>query len=147
MKTYIAILTLLICSYANGQDTALFKRIDSIVAKVDLTASTNRFDTLKASLQNGYPPGTTSNIFLLKQGREVRKIYSINTASNAREFTIFENGKPVFRQVFTSSAPWKFYFVGEIAYLYIKEDNRLVTLSSKFDYDQVDGWLRLFKDQ
>ena len=147
MKACIMVLTLLICSFVKGQDTALFRRIDSIVAKVDLMASKGTFDTLKGSLQNSYPPGTTSDIFLLKQGRVVQKIFIINKGMNAREFVIFQSGKPVLREVQGPSSTWKYYLDGETSYLYFKEDNRLITLNSQFHYDQVDGWLRLFKDQ
>ena len=147
MKGYITIVTLLVCSFVKGQDTALFNRIDSIVAKVDLAASKGVFDTLKSNRQNSYPPGTTSDFFLLKQGPVVQKIYIIDKATNAREFVIFESGKPVLREVQGPSSTWKFYLDGETSYLYFKEDNRLVTNSSKFNYSQVERYLSLFKDQ
>jgi hypothetical protein len=147
MKQYVTILTLLIGSYVSGQDTALFNRIDSIVAKVDLAASKSTFDTLKSSQQNSYPPGTTSDLFLLRQGRVVQKIYIIDKATNAREFVIFQSGEPVLREVQGPSSTRKYYFDGESSYLYFKEDNRLITDSSKFNYGQVERYLSLFKDQ
>jgi hypothetical protein len=147
MKLYVTILTLLIGFYVKGQDTALFNRIDSIVAKVDLVATKGMFDTLKSSRQNSYPPSTTSDFFLLKQGQVVQKIYIIDKATNTREFVIFQSGKPVLREVQGPSSTWKYYFDGETSYLYFKEDNRLITDSGKFNYGQVERYLSLFKDQ
>ena len=147
MKLYVTTLTLLIVSYVSGQDTALFNRIDSIVAKVDLAASKGTFDTLQSSQHNSYPPGTTSDFFLLKQGRVVQKIAIINKGINAREFVIFQSGKPVLREVQGPSSTWKYYLDGETSYLYFKEDNRLITDSSKFNYGEVERYLSLFKDQ
>ena len=144
MKAYIILLTVLICSNVNGQDTALFNRIDSIAAEVNRMASIGKFDTLKSTLQNAYPPGTTSSIFLLKQGQTVQKIFIADNASIARESVIFQNGKPVLRQSQGPSSTWNYYFDGETSYLYFKEDNRLITDSSKFNYGEVERYLRLF---
>jgi hypothetical protein len=147
MKAYLILLTLLICSNVKGQHTALFNRIDSIVAEVNRMASKGTFDTLKGILQNGYPSGTTSNIFLLKKGRVVQKIFIADNASNAREFVIFESGKPILRRHQGPSATWNYYLDDETSYLYFKEDNRLITDSSKFNYGEVERYLSLFKDQ
>ena len=148
MKAYLIFFALLTCSYVNGQDTVLFNRAESIFAEVNRLASNGKFDTLKASLQNSYPPGTTSNIFLLKQGRSVYKIYIVNNASTARESVVFQNGKPVLRQCQGPSCTWNYYFDGETSYLYFKEDNRqLYVDSSRFNYSVVEGYLRLFNEQ
>ena len=148
MKAYIIFLTLLTCSYSNAQDTALFNRIDAIFEEVNRRAATGSFDTLKNTLQNDYPRGTTSTIFLLKQGGVPQKIYIINNASTARETVIFKNGKPVLRQGQFPSSTWNYYFDGETAYLYFKEENRLAnTDNSRFNYGVVEGYLSLFKDQ
>lgn len=148
MKAYIIFFALLTCSYVNGQNTALFNRIESIVAEVNRLASNGNFDTLKATLQNSYPPETTSNIFLLKQGRAVQKIYIVNNATTARESVVFQNGKPVLRQCQGPSSTWNYYFDGETSYLYFKQDNyQPHTDSTRFNYGVVEGYLRLFKDQ
>jgi hypothetical protein len=139
MKSCIIISALLISSYVNGQDTALFNQIDSIVAAVDLTASKGMLDTLKGNFV--HRDGTTSEVFVLKQGREVQKII------NGYNKIIFHGGKPVFRQAQGSSATWKYYLVGGNEYLYFKDDNRLITLDGRFNYNLVEDYLRLFKDQ
>ena len=72
MKRYVIISALLVSSYANGQDTVLFNQIDSIVAAVDLKASKGMLDTLKGNFK--HENGTTSEVLVLKQGREVQKI-------------------------------------------------------------------------
>ena len=74
MKRYIHISMLLISSYVKGQDTASFKQLDSIVTAVDLMASKRTFDTLKSNFVG--ERGTTSEVLVLKQGREVQKIIS-----------------------------------------------------------------------
>lgn len=148
MKAYIIFFALLTCSYVNGQDTALFNRIESIVAEVNRLASNGKFDTLKSIMQNGYPPGTTSNIFLLRQGSTVHKIYIVNNASTARESVVFQNGKPVLRQHQGPSSTWNYYFNGETSYLYFKEDNYMPHIDSvRFNYGVVEGYLDMFKDQ
>ncbi len=148
MKAYIVLLTLLTCSYTNAQDTALFNRIDAIFAEVNRMAATGSLDTLKNTLQNDYPRGTTSNIFLLKRDGVVQKIYIVDNASITRESVIFKNGKPVLRQGQFPSSTWNYYFNGETAYLYFKEENRLAyTDSSRFNYGVVEGYIALFKDQ
>jgi hypothetical protein len=145
MKPYIVILTLLFGSFVNGQDTALFNRIDSFVAQVNLAASKDMFDTLKSSKENSFPPGTTSEIFILSKGGVVQKIYIAVT--NGYDFAIFQGGKPVFRQVKGPSSTWKYYADADTSYLYFKEDNRLFTLSSESVYFEYEQYLGLFKDQ
>lgn len=148
MKAYIIFLTLLTCSYANAQDTALFNRIDAIFAGVNRMAANGSFDTLKNTLQNDYPRGTTSTIFLLKQGGVPQKIYIVNNANAMRETVIFQNGKPVLRQGQFPSSTWNYYFNGEISYLYFKEENQLAhTDTVRFNYGAVERYLSMFKDQ
>jgi len=144
LKLYIAILTLLICSYVNGQDTETFKRIDTIVANIDLSASKGTFDTLKSGLLN--EGGTTSDIFMLKQGREVQKISVINKSKNYSETIIFQNNKPVFAKFFQSDgAKWTFYLVGENAYF--KDGDKFNKGSGSYWYSMIDAYLDIFKDQ
>ncbi len=139
MKRYIIISALLISSYAYAQDTVLFHKIDSIVAVVDHMASKGRFDTLKSNFMSDH--GITSEVVVLKQGREVRKII------NGHNKIIFQNGKPVFRQVQGTSSTWKYYLAGEKEYLFIKEDNTLVTIDNRFNYNLIQDYLVLFKEQ
>ena len=139
MKAYLIFFILLSCTYANAQDTALYNRIESIFAEVNRLAANGKFDTLKANWQNSYPQGTTSDVFLLRQGRTVQKIYVVNNASTARESVIFQNGKPVLRQVQGPSSTWNFYFDGEVAYLYFKEDHYQPHVdSTRFNYGVVE---------
>lgn len=139
MKGYIIISTLLINSYVNGQDTALFNQIDLIVAKVDLMASKGAFDTLKSYCLHW--DGVTHERFILKRGREVQKI------TNGEEKIVFHNGKPVFRQITGPSSTWKYYMAGETSYLYFKEDNRRITLDNKFLNTMIGEYLLPFKEQ
>lgn len=139
MKKYIIISTLLISSYANGQNMALFNQIDSIVAKIDLMASKGTFDSLKSNFVHW--DGKTNDMFILKRGREVQKI------SNGEEKIVFHNGKPVFRQMVGPSSTWTYYVAGENSYLFFKNDNRLITLDAKFIYKSIGDYLRPFKDQ
>lgn len=139
MKRYIIISMLLISSYVNGQDTASFGKIDSIVAAVDHTASEGMLDTLRSNFVSR--DGTTSEVIVLKQGREVQKIIS------GHNKIIFQGGKAVFRQVQGPSSTWKYYLVGGNEYLYFKEDNNLITLDGRFNYNLIDDYLRLFKGQ
>jgi hypothetical protein len=144
LKRYIAILNLLICSYANGQDTELFKRIDSIVTDVDYTALKGTFDTLKGGLLN--ERGTTSDIFILKQGRLVQKIFVINKSKDYSEKIVFQNGRPVFAQFTQSNGEkWTFYLVGEDAYF--KDGNKLNKGNGSYWYSMIDFYLSLFNDQ
>jgi hypothetical protein len=143
LKIYIAIITLLISPFAKGQDTEVFKRIDSIVANVDFMASKGTWDTLKTGLLNG--GGTTSDVFILKHGGIVQKIFIINNSTNNREKMIFQNGKPLFMQFSQpDSAQWTFYLVGEDAYF--KDSAKFNKGSSKYWYDRIDFYLNLLKD-
>jgi hypothetical protein len=139
MKRYIIISMLLISSYVNGQDTASFSKIDSIVAAVDFTASEGRLDTLRSNFVSR--DGRTSEVMVLKQGREVQKIIS------GYNKIIFQSGEPVFRQAQGPSSTWKYYLVGGNEYLYFKEDNKVITLDGRFNYNLIDDYLRLFKGQ
>ena len=139
MKNYIILSALLVSSYVNAQDTALFNQIDSLVAKVDLLASKGAFDTLKSKCVHW--DGATHDRFILKQGREVQKITS------GDEKIVFHNGKPVFRQMVGPSSTWTYYLKGEISYLYFKDDNRLITLDNKFLDTVIGEYLLPFKEQ
>ena len=139
MKKYLLISLLVIHSYVNGQDTASFNQIDAIVAAVDLTASQGKLDTLKSNFV--HHDGTTSEVLVLRQGREVRKIIS------GYNKIIFHSGRPVFRQAQGPSSTWKYYLIGRTEYLYFKEDNRLITLDGRFNYNLTEDYLRLFNDQ
>jgi hypothetical protein len=134
----------MIGSYANGQDIDFFKRIDSVITKVDLTASKGLLDTLKSGLLN--EGGTTSNIFILKQDRVVQKIFVINKSKNYEERIFFQNGKPVFAQFSQpDNAKLILYLVGENAYL--KDGDRFNKGNGSYWYSLIDGYLDLFKDQ
>lgn len=139
MKRYIIISALLISSYVNGQDAASFNQIDSIVAAVDLTASKGLLDTLKSNFVR--QDGTTSEVFVLKHGREVQKIIS------GYNKIIFQNGKPVYRQAQGTSSTWKYYLIGENEYLYFKDDNKLIAIDGRFNYNLIQDYLVLFKGQ
>ena len=90
--------------------------------------------------------GTTSDIFILKQGREVQKISVINKSKNYSETIIFQNNKPVFAQFFQSDgAKWTFYLVGENAYF--KDGDKFNKGSGSYWYSMIDAYLDIFKDQ
>ncbi|TMI90329.1 MAG: hypothetical protein E6H08_15260 [Bacteroidetes bacterium] len=144
MKIFILTLTLLVGSYAKVQDTEVFRRIDSIVTKVDSTSSIGALDTLKSGLLN--EGGTPSDIFFLRQDRAVQKISVINKSKNYSEKIIFHNGKPVFAQfVQPDGTNWTFYLVGENAYF--KDGNMFNKGSSSYWYSMIDAYLDIFKDQ
>ena len=144
MRKYITILVLLICTCALGQDTLVFKRIDTIVATVDFISSKGTLDTLKSGLLN--EGGTTSDIFILKQGREVQKISVVNKSKNYSEKIVFQNNKPVFAQFsLPDGAKWTFYLVGENAYF--KDIDRFNKGSGSYWYNLINTYLSLFKEQ
>jgi hypothetical protein len=143
LKKFIVILALLFGSCARGQDSEVFKRIDSIVKTIDSTASRGILDTLKSGLLN--EGGTASDLFILRQGRQVQKISVINKSKNYSEKITFQNGKPVFMQFSQpDSAQWTFYLVGEDAYF--KDGDKFNKGSSVYWYDRIGLYLNLLKD-
>lgn len=141
MKRIIVILALLVGSFAKGQDFEVFKRIDSIVTAIDSTASRGTMDTLKNSLLNR--GGTTSYIFLLKQGGQVQKISVINKPKNYSEKIVFKDGKPVFAQFSQSDgAKWTFYLVGENAFF--KDGDKFNKGSGDYWYSMISSYLDMF---
>ena len=144
MKNFIIILALIAGLFAKGQDAEVFKRIDSIVSAIDSTAFNGTLDTLSSGLLN--EGGTTSDLFVLKQGRQVQKISVINKSKNYREKIVFQNGKPVFAQFFqTDGAKWTFYLVGENAFF--KSGDKFNKGSGSYWYSIIDAYLDMFKGQ
>ena len=144
MKKIIVILALCVGSLAKGQDSEVFKRIDSIVRGIDSTALRGTMDTLKNLLLN--EGGTTSEIFLLKHGRQVQKISVINNSKNYKEKIVFKDGKPVFVQFFQpDGAKWTFYLVGENAFF--KDGNKFNKGSSSYWYNMINSYLNMVEDK
>ena len=130
--------------YANGQDIEMLKRIDTVVANVDFTASKGALDTLKQGLLN--EGGTTSDIFFLRQDSILQKIYVINKSKNYSEKIVFQNGKPVFAQFCKPNGEkWTFYLVGENTYF--KEDTKFNKGIGSYLYSKIDAYLDMFKGQ
>jgi hypothetical protein len=101
-------------------------------------------DTLKNSLLN--EGGTTSDIFLLKQGRQVHKISVINKSMNYSEKIVFKDGKPVFAQFFQpDGAKWTFYLVGDNAFF--KDSDKFNKGSGSYWYSMIDSYLIMFENK
>jgi hypothetical protein len=144
LKKIIVILALLVGSFAKGQDFEVFRQIDSVVTAIDSTALRGTLDTLRSSLLN--EGGTTSEIFVLKQGRQVQKVSVINKSKNYSEKIVFQKGKPVFAQFFQpDGAKWTFYLVGENAFF--KDGDKFNKGSSSFWYSIIDAYLYMFSDE
>ena len=122
----------------------MFNQIDSIVTAVDLLASKGSLDTLRRGLLN--EGGTTSDIFMLKQGQEVQKISVVNKLKYYSEAIIFKNGKPIFAQfVQRDGAKWTFYLIGETAFF--KNGDRFNKGSSSYWGSTITAYLDMFEDQ
>lgn len=144
MRSLIVISLLLIGSFAKGQDTEVLKRIDFLVSEVDSVALGGTLDSLKNGILN--VGGTSSDIFVLKQGQRVQKITVLNKSKNYSEKIVFKDGKPVFAQFSQpDGAKWTFYLVGENAYY--KDGDRFNKGSGSYWYSMIDAYLYMFRDQ
>jgi hypothetical protein len=127
-----------------GQDVAYFKKIDLVISKVDSMASKGLMDTLKSGILN--EGGTTSDLFVLKQGRLVQKIFISNKSKNYAEKIVLQDGKPVFAQFLQSDgSKWTYYFMADIAFF--KDGGKFNKGSSSYLYKLIDAYIDIFKDQ
>jgi hypothetical protein len=144
LRSIVVILALFVGSFAKGQDFEVFKGIDSIVTSVDSTASRGKMDTLKKGLLN--EGGTTSDLLLLLQGRQVHKISVISKSRNYSEKIVFKDGKAVFAQfIQADGVKWTFYLVGENAFF--KDRDKFNKGSRSYWNNMIDSYLNMFVDE
>lgn len=135
---------LFISSRSIGQDQQAIRCIDSIITNVESRASNRMFDTVKSGLL--HEGGTTSDLFLLKQGLEAQKIVINNKSLNYGEVIIFHNNRPIFYQFHNSDGSnWTFYLIGEKSYF--KNGDKYTIGSSAGWYDRIEDYLGMFKEQ